>query len=97
MKKDKEINTRNRYMQICLTEEEYEAIDRIFKNYCIRSRGVFIRAISLKGSYGMSPQMWLDGNTFNLSILDKALKTCYTIIKKGRDISGRSRKDQLSV
>ena len=45
MKEKREKNTRNRYMQIRLTEEEYEAIERKFKNSGMRSRSDFIRAM----------------------------------------------------
>ena len=49
MKEEKEKNTRNRYMQIRLTEEEYEAIERKFKNSGMRSRSDFIRAMIFEG------------------------------------------------
>ena len=49
MKVDRRKNTRNRYMQIRLTEEEYEAIERKFKNSGMRSRSDFIRAMIFEG------------------------------------------------
>ena len=39
----------NRYMQIRLTEAEYEAIERKFQNSGLRSRSEFIRAMIFEG------------------------------------------------
>ena len=49
MKEKREKNTRNRYMQIRLTEEEYNAIEHKFKNSGMRSRSDFIRAMIFEG------------------------------------------------
>lgn len=45
MRKIAEIEPHNRYMQIRLTEAEYEAIERKFRNSGLRSRSEFIRAM----------------------------------------------------
>lgn len=42
-------NTHNRYMQIHLTQEEYEAIERKFRNSGLKSRSEFIRAMIFEG------------------------------------------------
>ena len=49
MRKIAEIEPHNRYMQIRLTEAEYEAIERKFKNSGLRSRSEFIRAMIFEG------------------------------------------------
>lgn len=49
MKEKREKNTRNRYMQIRLTEEKYDAIERKFKNSGMRSRSDFVRAMIFEG------------------------------------------------
>jgi len=49
MKEKREKNIRNRYMQIRLTEEEYNEIERKFKNSGMRSRSDFIRAMIFEG------------------------------------------------
>ena len=49
MKEKREKNIRNRYMQIRLTEEEYNAIEHKFKNSGMRSRSDFIRAMIFEG------------------------------------------------
>ena len=51
MRKIAEIEPHNRYMQIRLTEAEYEAIERKFRNSGLRSRSEFIRAMIFEG-YG---------------------------------------------
>lgn len=42
-------NTHNRYMQIRLTQEEYDAIERKFRNSGLKSRSEFIRAMIFEG------------------------------------------------
>lgn len=49
MRKIAEIEPHNRYMQIRLTEAEYEAIERKFRNSGLRSRSEFIRAMIFEG------------------------------------------------
>lgn len=46
-KTEKDIH--NRYMQIRLTQEEYEAIDRKFQNSGLKSRSEFIRTLIFEG------------------------------------------------
>ena len=41
--------THNRYMQIRLTEDKYEAIERKFQNSGLRSRSAFVRAMIFEG------------------------------------------------
>lgn len=48
MKKD-EIEKRNRYMQIRLSQEEYDAIQRKFHNSGLKSRSEFIRMMIFEG------------------------------------------------
>lgn len=43
------IEPHNRYMQIRLTEAEYEAIERKFRNSGLRSRSEFIRTMIFEG------------------------------------------------
>ncbi len=47
----KQRDTHNRYMQIRLTQEEYEAIERKFRNSGLKSRSEFIRAMIFKWTY----------------------------------------------
>ena len=49
MNTKKQENTHNRYMQIRLTQEEYNAIERKFKNSGLKSRSEFIRAMIFEG------------------------------------------------
>jgi len=49
MRKIAEIEPHNRYMQIRLTEAEYEAIERKFRNSGLRSRSEFIRTMIFEG------------------------------------------------
>ena len=49
MREMAEIEPHNRYMQIRLTEAEYEAIERKFRNSGLRSRSEFIRAMIFEG------------------------------------------------
>lgn len=49
MRKIAEIEPHNLYMQIRLTEAEYEAIERKFRNSGLRSRSEFIRAMIFEG------------------------------------------------
>ena len=51
MRKIAEIEPHNRYMQIRLTEAEYEAIERKFRNSGLRSRSEFIRAMIFEGYF----------------------------------------------
>lgn len=44
-----ESEKRNRYMQIRLSQEEYEAIERKFQNSGLKSRSDFIRTLIFKG------------------------------------------------
>lgn len=44
-----EIEPHNRYMQIRLTQSEYEAIERKFQNSGLRSRSDFVRAMIFEG------------------------------------------------
>lgn len=46
-KKQKE--THSRYMQIRLTEEEYEAIEKKFRNSGLKSRSEFVRTMIFEG------------------------------------------------
>ncbi len=46
-KSEKDIH--NRYMQIRLTQEEYEAIERKFQNSGLKSRSEFIRTLIFEG------------------------------------------------
>ncbi len=46
-KTEKDIH--NRYMQIRLTQEEYEAIERKFQNSGLKSRSEFIRTLIFEG------------------------------------------------
>lgn len=45
----KQGDTHNRYMQIRLTQEEYEAIERKFQNSGLKSRSEFIRTLIFEG------------------------------------------------
>lgn len=45
----KESNKKNRYMQIRLSQEEYDAIEKKFQNSGMRSRSDFIRAMIFDG------------------------------------------------
>lgn len=47
--KKAEKNIHNRYMQIRLTQEEYEAIERKFQNSGLKSRSEFIRTLIFEG------------------------------------------------
>ena len=44
-----EIEPHNRYMQIRLTQAEYEAIERKFRNSGLKSRSEFVRAMIFEG------------------------------------------------
>lgn len=45
----KESKKKNRYMQIRLSQEEYDAIEKKFQNSGMRSRSDFIRAMIFEG------------------------------------------------
>lgn len=45
----KQRDPHNRYMQIRLTQEEYEAIERKFRNSGLKSRSEFIRTMIFEG------------------------------------------------
>ena len=49
MNTKKQENTHNRYMQIRLTQEEYDAIERKFRNSGLKSRSDFIRTMIFEG------------------------------------------------
>ncbi len=49
MNTKKQENTHNRYMQIRLTQEEYDAIEHKFRNSGLKSRSEFIRTMIFKG------------------------------------------------